>query len=48
MTHVLLQDSQGDLQNFPKIDAVSTSQLLRGNTKETSNQYHNATRDIVI
>ena len=29
--------------NFPKIDAVATSQLLRGNTEGISNQYPNAT-----
>ena len=27
-------------QNFPKIDAVSSFQLLSGNTKGISNQYH--------
>ena len=31
-------------QAFQKIDAVSTSQLLRGNTKAISNQYLNTTR----
>ena len=41
---MLLQDSQGRSQTFPEIDAVSTSQLLRGNTKGISNQYPNLTR----
>ena len=40
---MLLQHSQEDLRNFLKIDAVATSQLLRGSTKGISNQYPNAT-----
>ena len=35
-----------DYRTFPKVDAVATSQLLRGNTKGMPNQYHNATRDV--
>ena len=40
---MLLQDSQVRSPQLPKIDAVATFQLLRGNTKGISNQYPNAT-----
>ena len=42
---MLSQGPQGRSQTFPKIDALSTFQFLRGNTKRTSNQYHNSTRN---
>ena len=44
---MLLQHSQEDLRNFLKIDAVATSQLLRENTKGISNQYPNATEEVL-
>ena len=45
MTQCCDKTHRKDLKNFSKIDAKSTSQLLRGSTKGTSNQYYNATRD---
>ena len=41
MTQCCYKTHKKDPENFPKIDAVSTSQLLRGNTKGTFNQYCN-------
>ena len=41
---MFLQDSQRRSSNISKIDVASAFQLLRGNTKGTSNQYPNATR----
>ena len=41
---MLFQDSQERSLTFPKINATSTSQLFRGNTKRISDQHHNATR----
>ena len=38
-----LKNYREDSRNFLKIDAVATSQLLRGNTIGISNQYSNAT-----
>ena len=43
MTQCCYKTHREDSRNFPKIDAVATSQLLRGNTKGISNQYPNAT-----
>ena len=48
MTQWCYKTHKEDPQNFQNIDAVSISQLLRGNTKGISNQYLNATRVIVI
>ena len=42
MTQCCYKTHREDPRNFPKIDAVATFQLLRGNTKEISNQYPNA------
>ena len=47
MTQVCYKTHREDPQTFPKINAVSTSQLLRVNTKGISNQYPNATRVVV-
>ena len=40
---MLLQTQREDSGTFSKIDAIATSQLLRGNTKGIFNQYPNAT-----
>ena len=48
MTQCCYKTHREDLKTFPKIDAVSTSQLLRGNTKGISNQYPNATRVSIL
>ena len=37
-----------DPQTYPKIEAVSSSQLLRGNTKGISSQYLNATQEAAL
>ena len=42
MTRCCYKTRREDPSIFSKIDAVSTSQLLTGNTKEISNQYFNA------
>ena len=47
MTQYSYKTHMEDPQKFSKIDVVLTLQLLRGNTKETSNQYLNTTRDIL-
>ena len=46
MTQCCCKTHREDPQNFLKNenDALSTFQLLRGNTRGTCNQYHNATR----
>ena len=44
MTQCCYKTHREDPQTFPKIDAISPSQLLRGNTKEILNQYPNATQ----
>ena len=44
MTQCCYKTRREGSQNFPKIKRVSTSQLLRGNTKEIANQYPKATR----
>ena len=40
MTQGCYKTHREDPQTFPKIDAVSTSQLLRGNTKTIFNVLH--------
>ena len=43
MTQCYYKTHGKDPRNFPKIDAVATFQLLRGNTKGIFNQYPSAT-----
>ena len=43
MTQCCYRTHRENSSNFPKIDAVAISQLLRGNSKGISNQYSNAT-----
>ena len=45
MTQCCYKTHMGDPRPLPKIDAVSTFQSLRRNTKGASNQYPNTTRD---
>ena len=46
MTQCCYKTHRKDPRNCPKIDAVATSQLLRGNTKRISNRYPNDTGDM--
>ena len=48
MTQCCYKTHREDPQNFPKIDAVLTFQLLRGNTKGISKQYPNAMLGVPI
>ena len=48
MTKSCYKTHREDPRNFPKIDAVATSQLLRGNTKRISNQYPNKVKGLII
>ena len=43
MTQCCYKTHRKDSKALPKIDAVSASRLLRGNTKGISNQYPNDT-----